>query len=158
MWFLDNDEKAKQANWEAEYMGDEIRAPLDHIREHDIACWNSMFAPQIYHPTILRPLSGGWEVEIIVRIQRAQGPRMTIIGHIHPNSCFSKVARYVIFLVNPTGDLRLNDVIEVEETGQHIKPEWGRNLSSNDQRSTIASSTLNVPVLVNYNIREAGRL
>ena len=59
------------------YIGDAVRAfveivaQIDHIREHDIACWNSMIAPRIFHPTILRPFSAGWEVEIMVRIQRS---------------------------------------------------------------------------------------
>ena len=132
---------------------------INHIREHDIACWNSMFAPQIFHPTILRPLSAGWDVEIIVRIQRSQGqgrPRITIRGRIHPNSCFAKLARYVILLVNPTGEQRLNDVIDIEETDELINPERGRNLDLIDHRPTIASSTLKVPVKVNYLIVDAG--
>jgi hypothetical protein len=151
---LNDNEKAYQAQWEVDQSEIESRASHDLIREHEIACWNSVHAPHIFHPTVLRPRSQAWQVEIVVRIQRPRGPRMVVTGHVHPNSCFSTVARYVTTLVNPTGELRRHDQIEIDETGEIIDPTWKRNYELQHDASSIASSTLKVPVRVNYIIQD----
>ena len=106
-------------------------------------------------PNYITPHSAGWEVEIIVQIQMPIASRRTIRGQIHPNTIFPKVARYVNTIVNPP-DQWLCVVIEIDETGEQIKPEWGHNMNNRGPLSTIGSSTLKVPVKINY-IVDPGR-
>ena len=79
---------------------------------------------------------------------------MVVTGQVHPNSCFSTVARYVATLVNPTGDRRPHDLIEIDETEELIDPKWKCNIDHQHEPFSIASSTLKVPVRVNYIVQD----